>query len=293
MKVHLLLLALLLGTFLCTCGSAGDSASEGMRPSMEEYARTEASPEMDRSTADAPESEAIPQPSAPNNAGRDAAKIIYTAEVRARVEHLDSALARITRRVNESGGYLASQFRNNSPYEHTATLQIRLPAERLNPTLAYLPTLAAQIDHQNLSSQDVTAEWLDLESRLQTKRDVRDRYIEILRNRAQKVEDILNAEEKIRVITEEIEAKEGQLRYLRDQVSLSTLTLTLYETQEYRPTGEAYQRSFGSKLRSSLAMGWELIQSLVLGLVSIWPLLLLGGIGAWFFRRWRSKRSAK
>lgn len=293
MKVHLLFLALLLGAFLCTCGSAGDSASDFSVPSTDEYARQEAPQEMDGSSADVRERKASPETGTTTAQGRDEAKIIYTAEVRARVENLDSALARVTRLVTESGGFLASQFRNNSPYEHTATLQIRLPADRLNPTLAYLPALAAQIDHQNLSSQDVTAEWIDLESRLQTKRDVRDRYIEILRNRAQKVEDILNAEEKIRVITEEIEAKEGQLRYLRDQVSLSTLTLTLYETQEYRDTGDAYQRGFGSKFRSSLAMGWELIQALVLGLVSIWPLLLLGGIGAWFFRRWRRRRAVK
>ncbi|MEM9928440.1 MAG: DUF4349 domain-containing protein, partial [Bacteroidota bacterium] len=158
---------------------------------------------------------------------------------------------------------------------------MRLPAEQLNGTLDFLPSIAAQIDQQNLDSRNVTAQWMDLEARLQTKRDVRDRYIDILRNRAQKVEDILNAEDKIRVITEEIEAKEGQLRYLRDQVSLSTLTLHLYETVEYRDTGQTYTRSFGSKLGDSLANGWTLVQELILGLVAIWPLLLLIPGGIW------------
>lgn len=216
--------------------------------------------------------------------------MVYTSKVRGRVVDLDSALVRVTRLVTKAGGYLSSQHRQNTTYEHTANLKIRLPADQLTATLEYLPALLEEIDYQNLDGRDVTAEWLDLESRLQTKRDVRDRYIDILRNRAEKVEDILNAEDKIRVITEEIEAKEGRLRYLRDQVSLSTLDLELYETQEYRASGPVTTRSFWSRLASSFSNGWDLVQSLVLGLLSIWPLLLIGGGGFWVVRRWWKNR---
>jgi hypothetical protein len=235
---------------------------------------------------------APPESPSPNAKPRQQ-RIIYTAAARARVEKLDSALAAITRVIAKNGGYLSSQHRSNSTYEHTAQLSIRLPADKLNGTLEFLPQIAAEIDYQNLDSRDVSAEWLDLESRLQTKRDVRDRYIDILRNRAQKVEDILNAEDKIRVITEEIEAKEGRLRYLRDQVSLSTLTLELYETVEYRSTGPTVTRGFGSKFLDSLSFGGQMIQDIVLGLVALWPLLILG-IAAFFgVRSWRRKRSGK
>ncbi|MFT7225403.1 MAG: hypothetical protein ACI92C_000935 [Neolewinella sp.] len=217
-------------------------------------------------------------------------RIIYTAAARARVEKLDSALVVITRVIAQHDGYLSSQHRSNSTYEHTAQLTIRLPADKLNGALAFLPQIAVEIDYQNLDSRDVSAEWLDLESRLQTKRDVRDRYVEILRNRAQKVEDILNAEDKIRVITEEIEAKEGRLRYLRDQVSLSTLTLELYETVEYRSTGPTVTRGFGSKFLDRLSFGGQMVQGMVLGLVAIWPLLIFGVLAFFFVRRWRAER---
>jgi hypothetical protein len=220
------------------------------------------------------------------------AKIIYTAGARARVENLDTALVQVAKLVADAGGYIASQHRRNNNYEHTAEMQIRLPAEALGPTLEFLPTMTRQIDYQNLDSRDVTEEWLDLESRLQTKRDVRDRYIEILRNRAQKVEDILNAEEKIRVITEEIEAKEGRLRYLRDQVAMSTFTLELYETQEYRETGDTYRRSFGSQIVAALADGWRIVKELFLMVITIWPLLILGGLGVWWWRRRKKKTTS-
>lgn len=244
---------------------------------------------------ESPQTAEAPMPPSNQNANTPDAKtrqqrIIYTASARARVEKLDSALATITRVIAKSGGYLSSQHRSNSTYEHTAQITIRLPADKLNSTLEFLPQISTEIDYQNLDSRDVSAEWLDLESRLQTKRDVRDRYIDILRNRAQKVEDILNAEDKIRIITEEIEAKEGRLRYLRDQVSLSTLTLELYETVEYRSTGPTVTRGFGSKFLDSLAFGGQMIQDIVLGLVALWPLLILSGLVFFFIRRWRAKR---
>ncbi|MEM9526953.1 MAG: DUF4349 domain-containing protein, partial [Bacteroidota bacterium] len=254
---RLLVFPLLLSLF-CTC----DRAESGTQYAVEKYdgPMAESVPgyvdgdySLDEDIEIEPPRTAEPPPPPPPPSGQQQAqrpktapKVIYTASARARVENLDSALVQVTRAITAAGGYLSSQHRTNTAYEHEARLQIRLPAERLNTTLALLPTIAAQIDYQNLDSRDVTAEWLDLETRLQTKRDVRDRYIDILRNRAQKVEDILNAEDKIRVITEEIESKEGRLRYLRDQVSLSTLTLELYETQEYRDTGNTYKRSCGS-----------------------------------------------
>ena len=220
-------------------------------------------------------------------------KIIYTADVRMKVDSLETTLKTISKSVQKAGGYISSRHLTNNSYEKEAILEIRLPVESFEVKLNEFSGLAEFIDYQNLDSRDVTAEWIDLESRLQTKRDVRDRYIEILRNRARKVEDILNAEDKIRVITEEIEAKEGRLRYLRDQVRMSTLTLRVYETQAYREAPDAYRKTFGQKIARSLGNGWELIQDLLLGLISIWPLLLLIPLIIWLWRRWRkaSKKS--
>lgn len=294
-----------LKNFLCTCALALILLACGNDKAGSEYAREAApssmatesyAPEMDdydEIEMEAPRTGGSSAPQGPERSIPNAQpkRIIYTAAARARVENLDTAVARLNTRITAAGGFIASRHRTNNTYEKATELTIRLPADKLDGTLALLPRIAVEIDYQNLDSRDVTAQWLDLETRLQTKRDVRDRYIDILRNRAQKVEDILNAEDKIRVITEEIEAKEGQLRYLRDQVSLSTLTLSLYETVEYRETGPTYTRGFGSKLADSLAFGWELVQDLLLGVVAIWPLLIIGGLLVWLFRRWRRSKA--
>ncbi len=275
------LVSLLLLFFLVACAG-------------EQHADTAAATEIELEvpwSAEPPPPPNLPGPQVQTPSQGNQQRIIYTATVRAEVTDLDSALYQLSTLLDRRGGFVASQHRTNSPYELTAELVLRLPADRLQPVLDELPRLAEHIDYQNLDSRNVTEEWLDLESRLQTKRTVRDRYTEILRTRAEKVEDILNAEEKIRTITEEIEAQEGRLRYLRDQVSLSTLTLNLYQTQEYRETGTAYERGFWSRIGSAFVFGWELIQELVLGLISIWPIvLLLGGLIA-LWRRARGRRN--
>jgi len=291
MNKHIPFLLLITALFFA-CGNDNMSKYGPQAESSVEYADADYGDDIEM---EAPRTAEAPPPPPPSP-GRESTpnitqqKIVYTAQARARVENLDSSLTQLAGMVTRSGGFISSQHRNNSTYEHSAELVIRLPSERLNGVLDFLARITAEIDHQHLDSRNVTAEWLDLESRLNTKREVRDRYIDILRNRAKEVKDILNAEDKIRVITEEIEAKEGRLRYLRDQVSLSTLTLNLYETIEYRETGVTVTRSFWSKLVGSLAFGWEMIQELLLGMVAIWPLLLLAGIGIWVFRRWRAAR---
>lgn len=275
-----------------------NNASEGSyAPAVEKQATTapdayydeaEAVPLTEEIDGNQGSSDQQPSQPAPDTRNRQT-KIIYTADVRMQVDNLSEQLTEITNIVSASGGFIGSKHISDNRYRKEASLQIRLPINQFQPSLDNITALATFVDYQNLDSRDVTAEWIDLESRLATKREVRDRYIEILRNRAQKVEDILNAEEKIRRITEEIEAKEGRLRYLRDQVQLSTLSLTVYETQEYRESPETYRKSFGQQIISALSTGWELIQSLLLGLLTIWPILLMVPGLLWLWRRWRKK----
>lgn len=216
-------------------------------------------------------------------------KIIYTADIRMQVDSLEPSLQLVADRVASAGGYISHQYMNDDRYRKEVSLTIRLPIDQFKTSLQTITALASFVNHQNLESRDVTMEWVDLESRLATKRAVRDRYIDILQKKAVKVQDILDAEDKIRVITEEIEAKEGQLRYLRDQVGMSTLHLSLYQTQQYRDEPSAYQKTFGEELKSALLRGFQLIRMLLLGLLSIWPLLLLLPLGLWWWRK-RKKR---
>lgn len=285
-NISRLLLLFLLNPLLWNC--QGDQSTAAYAPTLEsqpmqaeKYADPTTIDEEAQSSRN-PQTEAIPAETLTQNK-----KIIYTADVRMQVDSLEASIQDIAKRVADAGGYISQQYMNDNRYKKEVNLTIRLPVDQFKNGLERITALASFLNHKNLESRDVTMEWIDLESRLDTKRAVRDRYIDILQKKAIKVQDILDAEDKIRVITEEIEAKEGQLRYLKDQVGMSTLHLSIYQTQQYRDEPSTYKKSFGEELKTAAIRGFQLIRTLLLGLLSIWPLLLLLPLGLWWWRRSR------
>jgi hypothetical protein len=224
------------------------------------------------------------QPSAPVQKPVER-QIIRTANYRIQVEDVEKSSSKAQQLAAKHGGYVSTTELTNSNYEIINALTIRVPANRFDSLLNDLSAEALFTQYRRISAEDVTEEYVDIQIRLRTKKEVRDRYIDILRNKAKTVEDVLKAEEQIRVIQEEIEAREGRLRYLKDQVAMSTIHLELYQVVDYHPEPEVFRESFLSRLVTSLKNGWQLAQHLVLFLFNIWPLLILGGL-AWWRRAW-------
>ena len=216
---------------------------------------------------------------------QDQRKIIRTADIYMEVEKYRSSNQQLREIITQYDGFIASESEDQSDYRLQNRYVIKLKPEKLDQFIAAAEKIALSVENKTVSSKDVTREYIDLETRLQSKREVVERYRDILKS-AQSIPDILEIEEKMRVVIEEIESAEGQLRYLKNQVQFSTVNLTLYE-QLQGPISSG--RSFTSRLGRSLKTGVEVLQELILGLVSIWPILIGVGVGVFFWRR-RKKR---
>ncbi|MBI1226895.1 MAG: DUF4349 domain-containing protein [Bacteroidetes bacterium] len=286
--------------FAIACQNAGNAdfskaeAPQAMTSSTEAWANeTEEAPQdFDEPPPPAPPQQPIgggqPQQQLPNSQPEPVKiprQIIKTANYRIQVKDVNASSRNATNLATKHGGYVSDSELTNSSYETTNTLTIRVPANQFDSLLDDLGSEAIFTQYKRINSHDVTEEYVDITTRLKTKIAVRDRYVDILRTKAKTVKDVLDAEEQIRIIQEEIEAKEGRLRYLKDQVGMSTIRLELYQAIEYRPEPNAFHESFWSKLSGGLKNGWELMQGLVIGLVSIWPLVLLFVLFLWK-RRW-------
>ncbi len=202
-------------------------------------------------------------------------KIIRTVNTRFQVEDLKASTKRIESLTQTYGGMISNMNQKNSNYQINNQLTIRIPAEKLDALLADLEKEAVFTDYTRVSAEDVTEEFLDLDTRLSTKKEVRDRYVAILRDKAKTVKDVLEAEEKIRVIQEEIESVEGRMKYLQNKSALSTVIIEIYQKVEYVAKPDVYEKSFFARAAEGFLTGWELIQNIMIGLISIWPLLLL------------------
>jgi hypothetical protein len=215
-------------------------------------------------------------------------KVIRTANLRMEVKDHQQATAQIKSMIDRFDAeiYREDERQYGSQIEHQMT--IKVAPGRLDSLMAELEAIANFVDSRSVNVEDVTRRYIDLEARLKAKRAVIARY-EALLAKANTVQEILTIEENLRKVVEEVESVEGQLKYLQHQVSLSTLNLTYYERTA---TTEVRTRTFWSRLGDSFARGWRFSKDLVLGIVSIWPLLILLIAGIWLFRRWRRKKTS-
>ncbi len=151
--------------------------------------------------------------------------VIYNASVVLAVYRIDEAKRALRTLIEARGGYIAEEA------ERQVTL--RVPASVLHATLEGFSALG-DIQRRTLNSTDVTEEYSDLTIRIRNLQQVRLR-LEAVLARATSIEDTIRVETELRRITEELERLEGRMRYLRDRVSLSTITVVFTDRSTDQP----------------------------------------------------------
>ncbi|WP_420574782.1 DUF4349 domain-containing protein [Kordia sp.] len=217
-------------------------------------------------------------------------KIIKTASTRYKVKNIDKALAEIKEVMYLNGGYI-SELRYDKNYrEKQNRFTIKIPKENFDIMLDGIQKFAEETDFVNISTTDVTEKYMDAQSRLKTKLEVKERLEAVLRKRAKTVKDILATENELRVIQEEIEAAQGKIKYMSSRVAYSTIQVEIYETITFKEQPVSYEKGFGAKAKEGLSAGWEFIQGIAIAILYIWPIIILLIIGFFFFKRWKKAR---
>jgi len=203
-------------------------------------------------------------------------KIIKSANVRYKVKSVKNSTAKIKELSKRFNAYISDLRFENNLYRIENNFTIKVPKHYFDTLMDSITNSVEFVEYENITTQDVTAEYIDIESRLKTKLEVKHRYEAILRNNAKTVEDILATEERLRLIQEDIESAQGRLKYFTNKVSFSTIQIDLYETVDFKEKPESYSKTFWSKINEGLKFGGTIIEGLIIGLVHIWPLLLFG-----------------
>ncbi|MBL6446297.1 DUF4349 domain-containing protein [Fulvivirga sp. 29W222] len=209
-------------------------------------------------------------------------KVIKTANVNMQVENLDSAKSNIDNIIKQFNAYVNTDNRTNNNYRLSLEMTIRVQQDQLGALLKKIITQASFVYTNNINAQDVTEEFVDLKIRLKNKRAVEEQYREILK-KAHKVEDILKVENELRMIREEIEAKEGRLNFLNSQVNMSTIHLSAY--QDIYTASQAPSKSFWLKMTDGFSGGWDLLKGFIIGVTYLWPFLLMTSIIIFLLRK--------
>lgn len=235
------------------------------------------------------QSDPPPPPPPPSNEKQEVEqKIIKTANLRFETEDLDNTFNQIQKAILSNKGSILNDTEGKNYDNVSRVLVIKVPSQNFDNFITAVSKGVSYFDEKVISAEDVTEQFIDLSSRLKTKKKLEERYLEILK-KANKVSEILEIEQQISVIREEIEAKEGQLKYLESRVSESTITIEFYKTIAEK---EGIKVSYGSKLWNAVKSGFFSLSDFLISLISIWPFVIIFCVLAYFIRK-RLKRRKK
>lgn len=226
-------------------------------------------------------------------------KLIRKIQVSAETEDMDILLEDVNARIAQLGGYIESRnVENGSAYDayrdRSATLVIRIPAENLDAFLQQIDQ-ASNVISTKESSDDITLQYVDTESRLKVLRTEEERLLEFL-SQAQTVTEMLEIEARLTEVQSQIESLVSQLNTYDNLVDYGTVTLQIVEVEVYteveeeEPTmWEEIGQGFMDSLRGVGAIG----RGLLVFILSASPyLVILGGIGlvVWLIVRRKRRR---
>lgn len=215
---------------------------------------------------------------------RPSADVVYTGSLDVRVAKVDVAARDAQQKVTALGGYLFSQRSSSVEGAPSATLVFKLPPGAFAAAVDQLATLGTEVA-RNVQADDVSAQVVDLESRLKTAQSSLDRT-RVLLDRASNITDIVTLEREVASRETTVEQLTGQLRVIRAQVAAATLTLTIGEKlKDVKPTPSKNIPGVLEGLRGGAVALWNTVRVVALILAALLPWALLAFVLWWLGSR--------
>ncbi|WP_335872841.1 DUF4349 domain-containing protein [Bacillus sp. 2205SS5-2] len=199
-------------------------------------------------------------------------KIIYQSFLSIRVKDFEKSQTFFTNEATKMGGYLVqSNVYQADQRTKGGELEFRIPSENFQSFINLTSEEAVEVEDKQISGQDVTEEYVDLESRLKAKRVVEERLLTFMKE-AEKTEDLLKISNDLSKVQEEIEQVVGRLRFLENQTSFATVRISMNETKVIVEKANTENLQTGKKIANQ----WN--QS-INGLISFFSALAVFFIG--------------
>lgn len=157
-------------------------------------------------------------------------KVIYNADLQIEVQNYEQTFNDLDEEITELDGYIVDSNINEDVEDGSKNGHItaRIPQEDFNSFIKTVEEGSSKVLESSTSGEDVTEEYVDLESRLKSKEVVEDRLLTFMEE-ADKTEDLLKISNDLAEVQEEIEALKGQINYLDDKSDLATVSIYMQE----------------------------------------------------------------
>lgn len=195
-------------------------------------------------------------------------KIISNAYLHMEVNSAESAVNKITNITRAHGGFISSSSLSNIGGRNNGQVTLRVPQANFYLTIEEIEALGT-VGSKQVSGQDVTGEFIDLDARLGNLKKQELRLQEILKT-AVTVKDILEVEHELERVRGEIERLTGRLNFLNQSVEMSTIMVSAVEPASFISGGSGVVDT----LRQAAGGFIESLQGIVIFTGYILPILL-------------------
>lgn len=204
-------------------------------------------------------------------------KLIYRATVHAETKEFEQSKQQLDELIEKYKGYVENSSVSGYTYNgergtRRLDYTLRIPAESL---FAFLEDFeqAARVLSRDTDMDDVTTSYVDTEARLNALRREEERLLDLL-DQAANLTEVLELEDRLSTVRYEIESMTAQLKTYDKEIAYSTVTIYLNDVTDY-----SVRVSFGSRSFDAFTSGWNdfvnITQTLVIGLLHLWPFLLI------------------
>ena len=242
-------------------------------------------------------------------------KIIKNADIRLLVKDTNVAVSRATQVISDLGGYIISSriwyqdyYGNNLMY---ATITLGIPVDEFEHALNRLRDLSIRVLDENASGEDVTDQYVDLESQLVNLEATRARIQEFLQD-AKTIDEALRINQELANIEAQIEQIKGRMNFISDRSAFSTITAnfepefpiltptptaTMAPTSTPRPTATLAPwkpgETFGDAQRTVTVVYRGIGNFLIWLLVVVLPILLPPAIAIWLLWKLLNRKPSR
>ncbi|HBE89757.1 MAG: hypothetical protein A3E37_02485 [Candidatus Andersenbacteria bacterium RIFCSPHIGHO2_12_FULL_46_9] len=232
----------------------------------------------------------------------DARKVVQSGTLDLVVNKAEEAATQAQALAQQAGGFVESlQIYEVVDGQKSGSVIIRVPANKFRETMDSLKALAINTENEVVNTQDVTAQYVDIEARLKNMRAEEVQYLSIM-ERAVKIEDVLNVTQRLSDVRGRIEQLEAQLKLLKAEVEMSSIVVNLTAEGDIEVFGIHWRplvvirQAFRDMLKSLAAYADQIIKFVfALPVILLWiatwgvGLLIAWKVGNRIKQRWFDK----
>ena len=291
-KAWLLLVTISLFVLLTACSSSDEESAK-----MSTEDRASDSAEFETKEEQSVEAEREQESVAEETAAPSTRMIIHQARISTNVKDLKKAQHNMEQRVKDYGGYIVeSNVYLESDETSSGKMIVRIPEKHFETFLSEAEVEASKVLEKNVTGQDVTEQYVDLSSRVKSKRAVEERLLAFMKD-AEKTEDLLKISSDLAKVQEEIEVLVGKIKYLENQTSFSTIELTMFENRVIIPeienkdlnTWEKTKKQFITSTNALLSIGSGIIVFIVGNLPVLMLVTIIAVVVFWIIKKRKIK----